>query len=1031
MVNVQRRKKSRTASFRCACAGKKKSFWILPSATQNDHFTFLYIGILLLILHISKVNNFAWYCPSGILLPSASSFVLQPKRTYSSSRDSNIKSGNAGTSTALHGIRGFRAWFESEFPNAMTAIDHPSIMSRMPPSKKQESKNKSSTTSPNKESFHHVLIDVNQLLHITLRRSVSNEHALVLLLKELDKCLTIALPSKSIVLAFDGPPAAAKLATQRRRRYGVITRGTRRKERIKLLAERGLVDFRKSKEKKSRKIGKKMSREEREELTLSITPGTQFMKSAEQAVLYWAWQRLSNLRGKLQIQNCRIYISPSSVPGEGEVKLLDWLYQGGGGRGGDIGKVIKQGDSVAIMGGDSDLVLEGLLIPPSITHNVFVILPSGSSKSYSVSLWETTLTLARFLGPQFDPNNSMRVRTDLVLLLIMNGNDYLPKLRGIKFNKLFHTYLYVLKKWLKESEIGTQVSTPYLIDPDTLEFNLDFCIRIFEHLASIAPRCILEPSELIPCRKSITPLSHLNTMVDSGLLPGPAKFERLEFLNENNEVDNEKEVLRLTLGDETINDMKANKNNKKNADSVQSFFEFDAFHRVGRPLKKSKQLLANIALEDILGKDYMEFSDDFVGNDTNESDDEDSGSIDNDDENELGLNSLFNSIGYSWEMETAAASSVEEYLKGLIWNLATYQDGVCADYAYNYGRRMSPTAEELVSFFRDAKEKNKHVGREGLLSNNFTEPLSDHLSCLAALPTEVRYLLPDNYRHLAESGIVEKIYASCMNNETNVFDLELFRRSCMERVEDNHNHNKAQTYNNNKKGREVRTGNSFWTVLRRTNQPLTHPFDPPEGFCDRLASLRKDNKIKVFHFHATDRPRWLSSETKHRKTVINTKNPIDLSKFSDMGGLISHAGNLENVKYISAYKSKSQSVKEVFVENVIEPTSDHEYTAQENVENRNGLQCLHELKDSGFFDVSWMFFPDGVSETVKLNIKSESKRVNFNVEEVRNVYKTSKSRTKQVLAAVALSQLISNSRDWRTMTLTEMKSHMDDCVSHD
>ena len=160
------------------------------------------------------------------------------------------------------------------------------------------------------------------------------------------------------------------------------------------------------------------------------------MDKAHEALLYWAWQRFDISKSKLA--NVKIYISPSTVPGEGEVKLLDWLLQAGGdglqhlkkrnerrkGIGG--GKIILQGESVAIYGGDSDLVLEGLVIPPTITHNVFVILPSGKKSNYVVSLWQTTLTLAQFLGDNFDQNSIMRVRTDLVLLLIMNGNDYLP-----------------------------------------------------------------------------------------------------------------------------------------------------------------------------------------------------------------------------------------------------------------------------------------------------------------------------------------------------------------------------------------------------------------------------------------------------------------------------------------------------------------------------------------------------------------------------------------------------------------------------
>jgi 5'-3' exonuclease len=51
----------------------------------------------------------------------------------------------------------------------------------------------------------------------------------------------------------------------------------------------------------------------------------------------------------------KIFISPSNVHGEGEVKLIDWLV-----RGHDSTKTkpfVKMGDSVAIVGGDSDLVL--------------------------------------------------------------------------------------------------------------------------------------------------------------------------------------------------------------------------------------------------------------------------------------------------------------------------------------------------------------------------------------------------------------------------------------------------------------------------------------------------------------------------------------------------------------------------------------------------------------------------------------------------------------------------------------------------
>ena len=43
---------------------------------------------------------------------------------------------------------------------------------------------------------------------------------------------------------------------------------------------------------------------------------------------------------------------------------------------------MRKRDSVAVLGGDSDLVFQGLLVTPCITHNFFVILPAdGNNKS--------------------------------------------------------------------------------------------------------------------------------------------------------------------------------------------------------------------------------------------------------------------------------------------------------------------------------------------------------------------------------------------------------------------------------------------------------------------------------------------------------------------------------------------------------------------------------------------------------------------------------------------------------------------------
>jgi len=873
--------------------------------------------------------------------------------------------------------------------------------------------------------------------------------------------MEIASPIKSIVLAFDGPPAAAKLATQRRRRLGTVIRADRKMARMEMLKSRGVLQQKKKSHQKRR------DKAEKEEETLKITPGTEFMDRAHEAVLYWAWQRLENPQGKLA--SCRVYISPSTVPGEGEVKLLDWLIQAGSderiGRVMKMGhlemerhkRIVKPGESVAILGGDSDLVLEGLIVPPTITHNVFVILPSSGKTSYVVSLWETTLTLGKYLGKKFDPTDIMRVRTDLVLLLIMNGNDYLPKLRGSAgFNKLFHSYLRLLREWIKDGdnakdghdddEGGGKKSTmtrrPYLVNPDTLEFNLPFCVAYFKMLASVAPKQLAQPSDMIPNYQSITPLSQLYSMVDAGFLPSPAEFERVQSPR-NTTV---KEILRLTLGPE------GGPKNKK----IQ--FEIEHGITAEHTLKKAKQTLANIALENLLGKDYFDMNDNFLDGDASNTDTDDF------------------APAYPWEISVPAASSVEEYLRGLLWNLSTYQDGVCSDYGYNYGRRMSPTAEEIVSYFETAQKNGKKVDREALLGNSFVTPLSAGLSCLAALPSQVDYLVPEPYRQLSTDGAVEDIFGSCMDPENNVFDMKLFKDLVTDAVAGKNGkpiRRKGPPRKSNL--RKVMTGDTFWTVIRRVQTPLVHPFEPPPPFSDRLSYLRPNSRIKATHIMASDRPRWLREGISGRNGNNQSKKtcetePSKEGKHSDMGKLLVNAlgddTTLENVGYKLVYQSK-----EVVIEaekrkktNVIASNGEDKPLDMENSSSRtfereimhyemkrmkeyglkppeisrnsadgfNAIQCLQQLYDADLIsELVWDYntpsetkyaseYPDFYEEVkVSISILDDEP---FRISQDRNPKLFSRKLVKHTLASVIMDELFKDKDEWHKMNVKEMKS---------
>ena len=399
---------------------------------------------------------------------------------------------------------------------------------------------------------------------------------------------------------------------------------------------------------------------------------------------------------------------------------------------------------------------------------------------------------------------------------------------------------------------------------------------------------------------------------------------------------------------------------------------------------------------------------------------------------------------------------------GLVWNLATYQDGVCSDYSFNYGRRMSPTADEMFLYFKDAERNGKRLSRHDVLSTNFTDALSDGLSCLAALPTEVSHLIPEPYRSLSESGVVESIYAACMDKNTNVFDIELFKKKCYKHLDKESLIQSKEVSKRfaRKRGRQIRTGKTFWTVLRRVPKPLVHPYQPPKGFSERLSPLSYDSKIKAFHMHSTDRPRWL--RTQHQSAH-------DKSKFTDMKGILQYNYNLEGVSYIRAYhknvkkkvrpsmrgKSLNQTKRllaaafagkretvdnnDTFFDEIafndtsgmlkygIRPPPS---TVITNREGMNPLQCIQELLNAGeILTIAWNQTTPSCSdyattnpdsyELVELKILGHSFEHSFSQD--RNTNTCSRQTMKHHLASFALEKIFLDS-DWTDMTIHEMKA---------
>lgn len=913
------------------------------------------------------------------LLPKIYSFVTVPR------------SQGRASFHQLNGIRGFRTWLESKFPDAIYPI----------------------TQSQDQETFDHVLVDLNQFLHAIVRNSRTEGHALVLLMKELDQLIQMATPTKSLVLAIDGPPSAAKLATQRQRRLEKFIK-----------AERTLQQL----EQSPRRVARKKRSVVADLRTLPLTPSTNFMTLVEQALLYWAWQRLSN-RNSCLPEGVHVYISPSTVPGEGEVKLLEWMNR-------HTSHPHQINESVAFLGGDADLVLEGLMLN---RPNVFCLLPQGKRQYSCVSVWQLTRDLARDAGVRSLDVLPQR-RLDWVLLILLNGNDYVPKLRGSSgFNRLFQAYEKVLRRHPNGS----------LVDMESLEFQLDICLDLFQELSrNVTP--------FGDATASASMLQKLHQYSAAGYLPQPVKLQVIAsgVGDESNPDDAENDdadddIVYETDAEfgseldedddvtETDNDAGYEESNDcGTTDKVElvlqlgdpdsdDFYEFSLWVRQGQNLKLAKHHLASMALRELL-------------------DDEEGENIMN------GVN----------EKRRMIECDVPLYLYGLLWTLQTYQDGTCADYGYQYGERhLSPTAKDVVNYLMQAKAAGQSIGVSSL-RKEFTPPVTAGIACLATLPSQAKEYIPEPYKYL-EDEFVESTYQSCVNETSLTFDMKRFEQLCNEEVTERAASDlrfriskEASSYTDSTgRGRRIIMGDHSWTVLTKQGKSLVHPFQPPEPFIDRLSELWHNNYIQAQRITAASSPRlrsvWNETAIQEHQGFTN-KRPIHEYLTKTDGECLSKNGALiEDVKYTVAYrktlkKTKKTSSRDNYsradkIQSV--PNSNYEIKTHRKeivstgkkappVSLRDGvtaLVCLKQLEDAGYIGkMLWSskkVSPDDAqsAESWKLVIHKGgclSDKIAF--QGVREP-KTTKQSVKHDLSSQALTHMFGGDVKWANLSFKELR----------
>ena len=339
----------------------------------------------------------------------------------------------------------------------------------------------------------------------------------------------------------------------------------------------------------------------------------------------------------------------------------------------------------------------------------------------------------------------------------------------------------------------------------------------------------------------------------------------------------------------------------------EDFYTCEISHPRGKSLKTARQKLAAMALDDLMD------------NPSDHTDDSE-GDVDDDDDG-LGITSS----GYEWEIHHTVDGKVDTYLYGLLWNIQTYQDGVCSDYSYNYGKRLSPMANEIVTFFEKAKQENRKVGPRELRQAPFSPPVSAGVSCLAALPSPVKSLVPEPYRSIPDE-VVEAFYGTCMDPEDNVFDMKRFEKLCKEEVRSlqsaidarsNERNDDSGAKQPSHDGRRILMGDHYWTVVSKVPKPLPHPFDPPEPFSERLSKLRPNNRIRVSRLIALAEPRprsaWKDKSSPPRDEPEHLGAFVDHEALeiihSDPGPFLTSLATVDQVDYRVAYQKSQKQVR--------------------------------------------------------------------------------------------------------------------------
>lgn len=264
---------------------------------------------------------------------------------------------------------------------------------------------------------------------------------------------------KTIMIAVDGVPHVSKISEQKKRRYlgGVVHQ----------LKE----DMQSKHEQKLKNISHRYKYEQNKISwsKVNISPGTPFMNMINQMLSSTSLnEKIKNVCPNLE----HLIISGTDKFGEGEKKITDYVYENE-----PKGKLKGH---ITVYSPDSDLTLLCLIMSNKINNSISILRYNQQQKDYElISIDKLKNNLIEYVKNKvkFKNPNEKLILDDIVFILTMFGNDFIPKIDSLNiknnFNDMIDKYITLLNEHEK-----------YIISHQSHEkrINQDMLLSLFEVL---------------------------------------------------------------------------------------------------------------------------------------------------------------------------------------------------------------------------------------------------------------------------------------------------------------------------------------------------------------------------------------------------------------------------------------------------------------------------------------------------------------------------------------------------------------------